>query len=106
MEIINCIYSIYLSVYLSICLSIYLSVFLSICPLTQRIIGASPMISQPATAILYLSVCLPQPFVTGKSSPVHSLTWSSHHFLCLSLLLAPLTVPCKVVFARSDDRET
>ena len=28
------------------------------------------------------------------------------HVLCLPLLLAPLTVPCKMVFARSDDRET
>ena len=42
----------------------------------------------------------------GKSSPVHSLMLSSPHFLCCSLLLAPLTAPCKMVFARSDDLET
>ena len=32
----------------------------------------------------------------GKSSPVHSLTLSSHRFLCLSLFLVPLTVPGKI----------
>ena len=42
----------------------------------------------------------------GKSSPVLFLTLSSHRFLCLPLLLAPLAVPCKVVIANPDDRET
>ena len=28
---------------------------------------------------------------------------SSHLFFCLPLRLPPLTVPCKIVFARSDD---
>ena len=35
----------------------------------------------------------------GKSNDVHSLTLSSHRFLCLSPLLAPLTVHCKMDFA-------
>ena len=40
--------------------------------------------------------------------PVHSLTLmlSSHLFLCLPCLLLPFTVPCKMVFARPDERET
>ena len=32
---------------------------------------------------------------SGKYSPVHLLTLSSNHFLCLPLLLATLTVPCR-----------
>ena len=43
---------------------------------------------------------------SGKSSPVHSLALSSHSFLCLSRLLALLTVLCKMICARPDDRET
>ena len=35
----------------------------------------------------------PNPF------PVHSLMLSSHLFFCLPLLLAPFTVPCRIVFA-------
>ena len=31
---------------------------------------------------------------------------SSHLFLCLSCLLPPFTVPCKMVLARPDERET
>ena len=42
----------------------------------------------------------------SNSRPVHSLTLSSHLFLCLPCLLPPFTVPCKMVLARSDERET
>ena len=38
--------------------------------------------------------------------PVHSLMLSSHLFLCLPCLLPPFTVPCKMVLARHDERET
>ena len=41
-----------------------------------------------------------------NSRPVHSLTLSSHLFLCLPCLLLPFTVPCKMVLARPDERET
>ena len=41
-----------------------------------------------------------------NSRPVHSLMLSSHFFLCLPCLLSPFTVPCKMVLARSDERET
>ena len=41
-----------------------------------------------------------------NSRPVHSLMLSSHLFLRLPPLLPPLTVPCKMVLARLDERET
>ena len=37
--------------------------------------------------------------------PVHSLMLSCHLFLCLSLLLAPGTVPFRIVFAMPEDLE-
>ena len=42
----------------------------------------------------------------ANSRPVHSLMWSSHLFLCLPCLLPPFTVPCKMVSALPDKRET
>ena len=39
----------------------------------------------------------------ANSRPFHSLMLSSHLFLCL---LLPFTVPCKMVLARPDERET
>ena len=35
----------------------------------------------------------------------HSLMLSSHLFFCLPLLLAPFTVPCRIVFAMPEDLE-
>ena len=40
-----------------------------------------------------------------NSIPDHSLTLSAHLFFCLPLLLAPLTVPCRIVFAMPEDLE-
>ena len=42
----------------------------------------------------------------AKSRPVHSLMLSAHLFLCLPRLLPPFTVPCKMVLAKPDERET
>ena len=42
----------------------------------------------------------------ANSSPVHSLMLSSDLFLCLPYLLPLSTVPCKMVLARPDERET
>ena len=42
----------------------------------------------------------------ANSRPVHSLMLSSHLLLCLPCLLLPFTVPCKMVLARPDERET
>ena len=36
---------------------------------------------------------------------VHSFMLSSHLFFCLPLLLAPFTVPCRIVFAMPEDLE-
>ena len=41
-----------------------------------------------------------------NSRPVHSLMLSSHLLLFLTCLLPPFTVPCKMVLARPDERET
>ena len=46
------------------------------------------------------------PWDLANSRPVHSLGLSSHLFLCLPCLLPPFTVPCKMVLARPDERET
>ena len=42
----------------------------------------------------------------ANSRPVHSLMLSSHLFLYLPCLLPPFTVPCKMVLAIPDERET
>ena len=42
----------------------------------------------------------------ANSRTVHSLIFSSHLFICLPCLLPPFTVPCKMVLARPDERET
>ena len=42
----------------------------------------------------------------AKSIPVHSLILSSHLFFCLPLFLFPLTVPCRIVFAKPEDLGT
>ena len=39
----------------------------------------------------------------ANSRPVHSLMLSSRLFLCLPCLLPPLTLPCKMVLARTDE---
>ena len=42
----------------------------------------------------------------ANSRPIHSLMLSSHDFFCLTCLLTPITVLCKMVLARPDERET
>ena len=42
----------------------------------------------------------------ANSSPVHSPLLSSHLFFCLPCLLPHFTVPCKMILARPDERET
>ena len=41
-----------------------------------------------------------------NSRPVHSPMLSFHRFLCVFCLLSPITVPCKMVLARPDERKT
>ena len=62
------------------------------------IVGAPHMTSQPvfSTALWDLA----------NSRPFHDLMLSSHLFFCLPCLLPPFIVPCKMVLARSNERET
>ena len=41
-----------------------------------------------------------------NSRPVHSLMLSSYLFFCLLCNRLPFTMPCKMVLARPDERET
>ena len=59
-----------------------------------------------ATSFLYFSLFSTALWDLLNSRPVHSLMLSSHLFLCLPCLLPPFTVPCKMVLARPDERET
>ena len=71
--------------------------------LTLGVVGAPQMTSQLFPSIL---PCSPLPSRTWRNSrPVHSLMLSSDLFFCLSCLLPPFTVPCKMVLARPDERE-
>ena len=73
-------------------------------PLTARVVGAPQMIFK--TSFLHLSLFSIDLWDLPNSRPVHSLMFSSHLFLCPPCLLPPFTVPCKMVLARSDERET
>ena len=59
-----------------------------------------------ATSFLHFPLFSTALWDLTNSRPVHSLMLSSHLFLCLPCLLPPFTVPCKVVLARPDERET
>ena len=59
-----------------------------------------------ATSFLHFSLFSTVLRDLPNSRPVHSLILSSHFFLCLPCLLPPFTVPCKMVLARPDGRET
>ena len=72
-------------------------------PLTARVIGAPQMILQPVFSIFLFSTAL---WDLPDSRPVHSLMLSSYLYLCPPCLLPPFTVPCKMVLARPDERET
>ena len=55
-----------------------------------------------ATSFLHFSLFSTALLDLANSRPVHSLMLSSHRFLCLPCLL----LPCKMVLARPDERET
>ena len=59
-----------------------------------------------ATSFLHFSLFSTALWDLPNSRPVHSLKLSSHLFLCLPCLLPPFTVPCKMILARPDERET
>ena len=59
-----------------------------------------------ATSFLHFPLFSTALWDLPNSRPVHSLMLSSHLFLCLPCLLPPVTVPCKMVLATRDERET
>ena len=59
-----------------------------------------------ATSFLHFPLFSTALWDVANSSPVYSLMLSSHLFLCPPCLLPPFTVPCKMVLARPDERET
>ena len=59
-----------------------------------------------ATSFLHFSLFSAALWNLANSRIVHSLMSSSHLFLFLPCLLPPFTVPCKMVLARPDERET
>ena len=59
-----------------------------------------------ATSFLHSSLFFTAFWDLANSRPGHSRMWSSYLFLFLPCLLSPYTVPCKVVLARPDERET
>ena len=59
-----------------------------------------------ATSFLHFSLFSTALWDLPNSRPVHSLMLSSHLFLCQPCLLPPFTVPCKMVLARPDERES
>ena len=72
--------------------------------LISGVVGAPQMTSQPVSSIYSLfSIAL---WDLANSGPVHSLMLSSHLCFCLPCLLPPFTVPCRMVLARPDERET
>ena len=58
------------------------------------------------TSFLHFSLFSTALWDLANSTPVHSLMLSSHFLLCQPCLLPPFTVPCKMVLARPDERET
>ena len=83
--------------------NIHFIIIIIINPLTARVVGAP---DDFATSFLHFSLFSTALWDLLNSRPVHSLMLSSHLFLCPPCLLPPFTVPCKMVFARPDERET
>ena len=78
-------------------------IIIIIYPLTVRVVGALQMIFNQFPTFSPVQHC---PLGLGKLQAVHSLMLSSHLFLCLTCLLHPFIVPCKMVLARPDEWET
>ena len=77
-------------------------IIIIIYPLISRVVGAPQMISQPVSSI-FLCSSLPSGTLW---TPGLSIPWCCLPIFCLPCLLPPFTVPCKMVLARPDERET
>ena len=58
-----------------------------------------------ATIPFHLSLSSAALRESPNSNIVHPLIFSSYLFFCLSFLLAPFTVPCRIIFAMPEDLE-
>ena len=85
-------------------ISVNLIIIIIINPLTARVVGAPQMILQPV--FFHFSLFSTALWDLPNSRPVHFLMLSSHLFLCPPCLLPPFTVPCKMVLAKHNERET
>ena len=71
-------------------------------PLTARVVGVPQIILQPVFSIFFpILYCL-----LGLGELQACPFPDVHLLLCLPCLFPPFTVPCKVVLARPDERET
>ena len=77
------------------------AIFVIVYPLTPRIVGAPQMISQPVSSIF---PCSQLPSGTWRTPGLYVVF--PLLFLCLPCLLPPFIVPCKIVLARPDERQT
>ena len=73
------------------------------CPLTSAHCGTTNDFN---TTFIHFSLFSTALWDFANSRPVRPLVLSSHLLLCLPCLLPPFTVPCKMVLARPDERET
>ena len=74
--------------------------------LSLNLEGRWGTIDDLATSFFHFSLFSSALWDLANSRPVDFMMLSSHLFLCLPCLLPPLTVRCKMVLARPDERET
>ena len=86
--------------------NVYYSQFYSILFYPITLEGRRGSTDEFATIPFHLDLFSAALVELAKSIPVHSLILSSHLFFCLPLFLFPFTVPCRNVFANSEDLET
>ena len=72
-------------------------------PLTLEVVGGTT--DDVETILFHPSLSSAALRESPNPISVHSLMLSSHLFSCLPLLLAPFTVPCRIVFAMPKDLE-
>ena len=87
-----------------VCVLLFVGSLSFVYPLTARVVLGTT--DDFATSFLHFSLFSTALWDLVNSRPVHSLMLSSHLSLCLPCLLPPFTVPCKMVLARPDERET
>ena len=68
--------------------------------------GRCGTIDDFVTSFLHISLFLTAVWDSVNPRTVYSLMLFSHLFFCLPFPFSPFSVPCKMVLARPDDRET